>query len=159
GRVVVVQSTEGRRADLLNEQQGRYHILVRGLENGQRIDRVQRVESVSRALNAVNQWDQVLALVRSPQLRWIVSNTTEPGYTPASADRPTAAPPRSSPAKLLVVLHDRFRAGAAPLTIVPCELFEKNADRLRSIVAQLARDWQQDSDFIRWLDRDCVWLN
>jgi len=34
GRIVVVQSTEGGRADLLNRQAGRYHVVVRGLENG-----------------------------------------------------------------------------------------------------------------------------
>jgi tagaturonate reductase len=159
GRIVVVQSTEGQRANQLNTQKGRYHVVVRGLENGQRVDRAQVVESISRALDAKSQWNEVLAVVRSPQLRWIISNTTESGFTLDPADKPSDAPPRSFPAKLLTVLHERFRARGKPLTILPCELFEKNADRLRGIVAQLARDWKLDAKFIRWLEKDCVWLN
>ncbi|HMC89570.1 MAG TPA: altronate dehydrogenase, partial [Gemmataceae bacterium] len=34
GRVVVVQSTGDSRASLLNQQGGRYHVLVRGLADG-----------------------------------------------------------------------------------------------------------------------------
>jgi tagaturonate reductase len=159
GRVVVVQSTEGQRANLLNEQKGCYHVIVRGLENGKPVDRVHRVESVSRALDARSQWNDVLAMAASPELRWIISNTTESGYTLDPADKPTDSPPRSFPAKLLKVLHARFATrGVAPV-IIPCELFEKNADKLRGIVGQLARDWQMDTAFIPWLEHDCVWLN
>lgn len=159
GRIVVVQSTEGQRANQLNTQKGRYHIVVRGLENGQRMDRVQGVESISRGLDAKSQWQEVLAVVRSPELRWIISNTTESGFTLDPADKPTDAPPRSFPAKLLSVLHERFRGGGKPLTIVPCELFEKNAAKLRGIVSQLGRDWKLDGKFLGWLERDCLWLN
>jgi tagaturonate reductase len=69
GRVVVVQSTGDRRADLLNQQRGRYHVAVRGLLDGKRIDRVEEVSSVSRALIAARQWDEVLQVAASPQLK------------------------------------------------------------------------------------------
>jgi tagaturonate reductase len=159
GKVVIVQSTEGNRADLINRQGGRYHVLVRGLEQGQRIERVQEAASISRGLDARTQWADILALARSPQLRWIISNTTESGYALDSGDRPGDEPPRSFPAKLRAVLDERFRAGAAAPVIVPCELFEKNADRLRSIVVQLAKSWNRDPGLIRWLEHDCTWLN
>jgi tagaturonate reductase len=159
GRVVVVQSTEGQRANLLNERGGRYHVVVRGLVNGQPVDRVQPVTSVSRGLDARRQWSEVLTVARSPQLRLILSNTTESGYTLDPADVATDAPPRSFPAKLLLVLQERHRAGVAAPVIVPCELFEKNADKLRGIVAGLARDWKLPADFVAWLTDDCVWLN
>lgn len=158
GRIVVVQSTAGSRADLLNEQGG-YHVVVRGLEKGQAVDRVQRVESISRGLSADRQWDRVLQLARAPQLRWIISNTTESGFTLDPGDTAESAPPRSYPAKLLHVLRERFQAGGEPLTVVPCELFEKNALKLRGIVLQLGRDWQQPDNFLSWLERDCLWLN
>src|SRR6516162_4392018 len=106
GRVVIVQSTGGDRAGGLNRQGGKYHVVVRGLENGAVVDRVEPVESVSRALVASGQWDEVRALARSPQLRLIISNTTEVGYNLDSADRATDAPPRSFPAKLLAVLRE-----------------------------------------------------
>lgn len=159
GRVVIVQSTEGQRANQLNEQKGAYHIVVRGLEHGQPVDRVQKIESVSRGLDARTQWAEVLAVACSPGVRWIISNTTESGFTLDPADRPTDAPPRSFPAKLVAVLRARFTAGVPAPVIIPCELFEKNADKLRGIVAQLARDWHLDAKFIAWLEHDCDWLN
>src|SRR5215471_7595450 len=71
GQVVVVQSTAGRRAELLQQQGAGYHVLVRGYENEKLVERVETVNSISRALNAATQWNEVLALARSPQLRFI----------------------------------------------------------------------------------------
>src|SRR5262245_37987934 len=73
GRVVIVQSTGGERASGLNQQSGRYHVVVRGLEGGQVVDRVEPVESVSRALPAATDWTAVCNLARSPDLRVIRS--------------------------------------------------------------------------------------
>ena len=53
GRVVVVQSTGGGRADLLNRQNGCYHVVVRGLDNGEVVDRVEECESISRASSPI----------------------------------------------------------------------------------------------------------
>jgi tagaturonate reductase len=160
GRVVVVQSTGDERAAGLTRQGGRYHVLVRGVEGGSVVDRVEPVESVSRALFAGSQWDEVRAVARSPQLRVVVSNTTEVGYDLDPADGPGDSPPRSFPAKLLRVLRERFDAGRPGVTIIPCELREHNADLLREIVLRLAHDWGlADEGFLRWLEHDCVWLN
>src|SRR5437016_5404263 len=77
GRVVIVQSTGADTVEKLNAAGGRYHIVVRGLENGAVVDRVEPVECVSRGLVATEQWDELLALARSPELRYVLSNTTE----------------------------------------------------------------------------------
>ncbi len=159
GKVVIVQSTGGERAGGLNSQGGRYHVVVRGLEKGSVVDRVEPVECISRALVASAQWDAVRALARSPQLRLILSNTTETGYNLDPADTATETPPRSFPAKLLAVLRERFEAGQPGLTIVPCELREHNADLLLSIVAKLAEEWKLSEAFRQWLSAQCVWLN
>ncbi len=159
GRVVVVQSTGGERSDALNRQGGRYHVVVRGLEAGKAVDRVEAVESISRALTASRQWHEVCALCRSPSLRVVLSNTTESGYALDPADRPGADPPRSFPAKLLAVLNVRHAAGLSGLTIVPCELREGNADLLRQTVLRLAEKWELSPALRSWIDSDCVWLN
>jgi tagaturonate reductase len=158
GKVVIVQSTGGDRAAGLTSQAGRYHIVIRGLENGAVVDRVETVESISRALAATTQWDDVLAVARSAHLRLILSNTTEVGYDLDPADRLGDAPPRSFPAKLLHVLCERFESGQPGLTVVPCELRDHNADLLQGIVVQLARDWEMPFAFLRFLQIDCVWL-
>jgi tagaturonate reductase len=159
GRIVVVQSTSDDRAGGLNRQGGRYHVVVRGLESGQTIDRVEPVGSISRALHAGSQWPDVLAVARSPQLRLILSNTTEVGYELDPADRAGDAPPHSFPAKLLAVLRARFESGQPGLTIIPCELREHNAELLLGILLDLARAWKLAAEFSQWLRDECVWLN
>jgi tagaturonate reductase len=159
GRVVIVQSTGAGRADLLNQQQGRYHVLVRGLANGQTVDRVEESASVSRALSAASQWTDVLAVARSPALRFIISNTAEVGYNLDPTDGPHSNPPSSYPARLLLLLRERHRAGQPGVTILPCELFLHNADRLCGIVTDLAAAWHMPVDFRTWLGSACQWRN
>lgn len=159
GRVVIVQSTGGDRAGSLSGQDGRYHVVIRGIEDGQVVDRVEPVESVSRALSANSQWDEVLRLARSPDLRYVLSNTTEKGYDLDETDTPDRAPPKSFPAKLLAVLRERHQAGLPGLTVVPCELREHNADLLSGLVGGLADKWGLGADFRGWLAGEVHWLN
>jgi tagaturonate reductase len=159
GRVVIVQSTGAERAGGLNKQAGRYHVVVRGLESGAVVDRVETVESVSRAIPAATAWDEVRSLARSPELRVILSNTTESGYDLHPDDGPTDAPPRSFPAKLLAVLRQRYEAGQGGLTLIPCELREHNAELLSGIVLQLAKEWKLSEDLQHWIGQTCFWLN
>ncbi len=72
GRVVVLQSTGHERTDLLNRRGGRYQVAIRGLEHGQRVDRVREVASISRSLAAQTSWDEVLRVACSPALTTIV---------------------------------------------------------------------------------------
>jgi tagaturonate reductase len=159
GRIVVVQTTGDQRADLFHRQGGRYHVLVRGLAGGEVVDRVEESASVSRALAAARQWDEVRAVARAPELRFVLSNTAEAGYDLHAADRPADAPPRSFPAKLLLVLKERFQAGRPGVTVLPCELFESNADRLLGLVLQLASAWGMPEGLKDWIRTECVWPN
>ncbi len=45
------------------------------------------------------------------------------------------------------------------MTILPCELFEDNADRLRGLLLQLAQGWQFSTDLGHWLETACTWRN
>ena len=159
GRVVIVQSTGDDTARLINEQKGRYHVLVRGLENGAVVDRVTEISSVSRALCAQQRWEEVLKLARSPELRIILSNTTEAGYQLDPADTADARPPHSFPAKLLAVLRERFEAELPGLTMIPCELIEGNAALLQKELIGLCERWGLPADFRRWLSDKCTWLH
>lgn len=157
GKVVVVQSTPGARADELNDRGCAYHVLLRGISGGGRVDEVRRVESISRALVADESWREVLDLARSEDLRVVVSNTTERGYEVDQSDGPESSPPASFPAKLLQVMLARFEAGRGGLTILPCELIEHNASSLRGIVLGLAESWGLSLDFLRWVVKECSW--
>jgi len=159
GRVVVVQSTAGSRAEGLAAQPEGYHVLVRGYEDGQLVDRVDAVRSVSRALVARDAWPEVLQVARSHALRFVVSNATEAGYVLDDNDRVDAAPPATLPAKLTRLLWERFQAGGSPLVMLPCELIERNADRLRDLVLTQAKRWSLPAPFADWVGKGCLWLN
>jgi tagaturonate reductase len=92
-------------------------------------------------------------------LRFILSNTTEAGYTLDPSDTTADAPPKSFPAKLLVLLHERFTKQLPPLTIIPCELMEGNADLLKKCLLGLAEQWGYTAAFRAWLAEECVWLH
>jgi len=165
GRVIVVQSTDGERARLLNAQRGRYHVLVRGIEDGKPIEQVQAVGCISRALMAHTEWGQVVEAARSPHLRAIVSNTTEVGLALDAADSDSPGEERiaavSFPARLLSLLRARYEAGLPGVAILPCELVENNGDSLRELVLEQARLWHWDdaADFLAYLRDGCAWVN
>jgi len=159
GRVVMVQSTGDDVAKKLNSRGGMYHIVIRGLEGGQRVDRVEDVACVSRAIAAASDWPSVLDIARSIDLRYIVSNTTEAGYKLDADDGADRATPTSFPAKLLAVLRARFECGRPPVTIIPCELIENQADVLQWTVVELAATWNLPPALVEWIRDECVWLN
>ncbi len=159
GKVVVVQTTAGPRAQLLNQQPDGYHVLIRGLENGAVVERPERIQSVSRALLAATDLDPILQVAQSPELKYIVTNSTESGFVLDPADRLDARPPKTMPALLTLVLWKRYEAHGAPVILLPCELIERNAERLLELVLTQARHWQLPENFQAWLQRDCTWIN
>jgi tagaturonate reductase len=162
GRMVVVQSTDRHRADSLNAVGGRYHVALQGYAHGRVIDRVETADAISRALHAGTQWAEVRAFARSPELRWIFSNTTEAGFALDERDGARSlAPeaPHSFPAKLLDVLLTRQAAGLPPPLVVPCELIEENGRRLRDLVLEQATRWAVPAAQAEWLREGCGWID
>lgn len=158
GSVVVVQSTEGSRANLIAAQPNGFHVLVRGFQNGEVIDRVQPVKTITRALQAKNDWPAIIRLVANGSIQTVLSNATEAGYKLDPSDSFSSSPPNSLPGKLTQLLLARFEGGARPLQLLPCELIERNADKLRSLVLQQAAEWKLSEAFIRWIQEECIWL-
>lgn len=161
GRIVVVQSTAGGRADSLNAQDGLFTVVTRGVKDGARVDESTLVASVSRGLSASSQWADVLAVARSPALRVVVSNTTEAGIALDAAD--TLAAPRSFPARLAAVLYERFRAvgndATKGLIVLPCELIERNGQTLARLVKEVAAKWDLPPAFARWVESSCTFAD
>ena len=158
GRIVVVQRAADQRSELLGDCPGGYQVLVRGYQDGQLVEHRERVQSISRMLLADRNWQEVLAFAKMPALRFIVSNATESGYVLDAKDRLDAAPPATLAAKLAQVLWSRFQSGAAPVTMLPCELIERNADMLKDLILTQSRTWSLPADFQKWVG-DCLWLN
>lgn len=163
GRVVAIGSTASGRDVALNEQDGLYTLLVEGIENGAEFSERRVIASVSRALSAQRDWDAILALAHTPSLELVFSNTTEVGIAIEESDRIAAAPPPSFPAKLTRFLLERARAfdfaDTAGVVVLPCELIERNGERLRELVLALAGRWRLEPAFAEWIERAVPFCN
>jgi tagaturonate reductase len=165
GSVTVVQTTDSpesaRRVAAFTEAGG-YPVIVRGRQSGAVINAEQRITSVTQALQAKRDWPSIRAGVAS-QVKVILSNTGDRGYQLSADDHvgllESDTPPVSFPAKLLVLLYARFKAGAEPLTLYPCELVVNNGDVLQALVVTMARDWELPEAFIDYLNTQCIWVN
>ena len=161
GRIVVVKSTESD-SSAFDRQDGLYTICIRGVENGKTVEENIVNASISRVLSASSEWKRVLECAHNPEIRIIVSNTTEVGIQLVQDDI-NAEPPVSFPGKLLAFLYERFRAfnGSANsgLVIIPTELITDNGNKLESIVLELAHRNNLDYKFIEWLENRNTFCN
>jgi len=157
GRVVVVKSTDKGDTDSFKNQDGLFTICVRGIENGRQINQKTINASISRVLSAKQQWNEILKCAAQPDLKIIVSNTTEVGISLNPDDNILDSPPVSFPAKLLAFLHARYTAlgnnKESGMVIIPTELIPGNGNALRNICIELARINKLDRDFIQWLSK------
>lgn len=167
GRCVVVQSSGQTVTDQINRQDGLYTLCVQGVEDGAVTSRSTLISSVSRALSAERDWPALLEVARSPDLALVLSNTTELGLSLSDADgradRRGEGPPRSFPARLAEVLHERFCAfdgdRSRGLVVVPCELMHRNGETLHELVAEASRRAGFPSGFRSWLAAANVFCN
>jgi tagaturonate reductase len=155
GRVVLVKSTDGGDASAFEKQDGLYTICVRGVEDGNKQEENIVCSAVSRVLSAKSEWNKVLECAHNPQMKIIISNTTEVGIELVQ-DNIKRHPPVSFPGKLLAFLYERFKAFAGSsqsgMVIVPTELIVDNGKKLESIVTELAYLNGLEESFIDWLE-------
>ncbi len=111
---------------------------------------------ISRIISAKDQWTEVLACAENPDIRIIISNTTEAGLQLSPDDNPHDAPPVSFPAKLLAVLFRRYvhtnGNSDSGFVILPTELVPGNGDLLKQFVLQLAdKFFAGQTGFVQWI--------
>ena len=154
GRIVVVKSTSQGSADAFDKQDGLYTLYVKGIEKGIMKEEAIINSSVSRVLSANQQWDKILECAHNPEMKIVISNTTEVGIV-LTDDDVRLSPPHSFPGKLLAFLYERYKAfygrEDSGMVIVPTELIINNGDKLRSIVVELAVKNKLEDKFIQWL--------
>lgn len=168
GGITVVQTTDradgAARIAALAQGKG-YPVRVRGLAGGQRVDRLQHCLAVREAWHASTHWPALRQAVAQGEVKVIVSNTGDQGYLLHEQDGPAllapgSAAPHSFPAKLLVLLHGRWQQTPnKTLTLLPCELVERNGEVLRDLVCQLAGQWGLPEGLQDWLRQGPVWAN
>ena len=148
GSVVVVQPIERGMVDWLNGQDCLYHVNLQGRLNGEAVNSLERIDVISRALNPYTQNWAYMALAEQPEIRFVISNTTEAGIAFDPACKLNDAPASSYPGKLVQLLYRRYQAfngdPTKGLIIMPCELIFLNGHKLKECIYQYIDLWKED---------------
>jgi len=165
GKVSVVQPLEYGMIDKLAEQDNLYTLLLRGVQDGEVVVRKKIIDVVERGVDVYAQFEAYLKEAENPDLRIIVSNTTEAGISLSMNDRSEDAPPISFPGKLLRLMKHRYDVfdgdRSKGFLLFPCELIDRNGDTLKAVLTELANAWYpEDPAFLSWLaERKKNWID
>jgi len=157
--VVIVQPLANGMIDMLNDQDGLYHLNLQGLDKGKAVDSIELIDVVSRCLNPYSQFQDYLKLAENPDMRFVISNTTEAGIAFDDSCKPDDAPASSFPGKLTQLLFHRFKTfnGAMDkgLIMLPCELIFHNGTELKKCIEQYIALWNLGEEFKQWFEKAC----
>ncbi|WP_052130205.1 tagaturonate reductase [Ureibacillus sinduriensis] len=163
GSVVVVQPRGQGKTEKLNKQDGLYTLYLQGMKDGKALKEHQVISSISRGIDLFNHYDEYLKLAQSPDLRFVISNTTEAGIVFDAADKLEDRPQKCFPAKLTAFLYERFKAfkgdNSKGVIVLPCELIEKNGELLKEYILRYAAAWQLEDGFKRWIEEANTFCN
>ena len=161
GKVSIIQPIGQGLSKLINAQEGLYTLYLRGSENGEKINRKRVISVVKDCFNPHDEaeWNYLKQLVTSDDLEYVASNTTEAGIVYDPDSHFDQVPPTSFPAKLTVLLYERFKAGKKGLVILSCELIDNNGKELEKCVEKHLADWNLGEDFAKWVREECLICN
>ena len=135
------------------EKQGnKYHIVLRGMENGAQVENVYKIDSLAQVIDPFADAESYYALAKDTDLKIIVSNTTEAGICYNGADELDGFEKITYPAKLTKFLFERFNAGLDGVYLLPVELIDNNADELKKCVDKYIELWNLPQAFKKWND-------
>ena len=149
-KVVLTQPIAPGLAPMINDQEGLYTLFLRGRENGQQVNRKRVISCVSRCLNPYEDFQALLDCAKNPDLRFLVSNTTEAGIVFDPACKFEDKPASSFPGKLTQFLYERHKQGLPGFIILSCELIDHNGDELKKCVGQYIDMWGLGDEFKTW---------
>jgi len=159
GKAVVVQPRAGGKCALLNEQNCKYNLYARGIQDGEIINEHTYIESIARCVDPYKDFDSYMALADNPDFRFIVSNTTEAGIAFDESCRFDDKPCTGFPAKLTQLLYRRYKNNLGGFIIMPCELIDNNGDALKKCVLQYAELWNLEDGFANWIKTENTFAN
>ncbi len=149
--------------NILNEQEGLYTLIARGREDGKEVAAKRLITCVNRCINPYVDLDTYNECAKNPELRFVVSNTTEAGISWKEEAMTTTEPQDSFPAKVANFLYLRFKTfgGAMDkgLVFIPCELIDDNGKTLKKYVLKHAENWKLGDEFINWIENACVFTS
>ena len=162
GSVVVVQPIDKGMVQWLNGQDCLYHVNLQGRLNGEPVNQLDRIDVISRGIDPYAQNWAFMSLAEQPEIRFVISNTTEAGIAFDPSCKFTDAPASSYPGKLVQLLFRRYQTfGGDPkkgLIIMPCELIFLNGHHLKDCIRKYIELWKDDfgkdyEGFKEWFEK------
>jgi tagaturonate reductase len=154
--VEVIQPIGKGMCQALNDQDGLYHVILKGLRDGREVSESRLISCLSKCINPYDDFQGFLKTAENPALRFVISNTTEAGIQFNAADRRPGVLAESFPGKVTQLLWHRYRFFHGDdkfgLIFLPCELIEKNGDILKSTILQFAELWELPNEFLEWIN-------
>ena len=163
GNVQIVKPIAAGDLEAFRAQDCMYTVLLRGQEDGEAREEKRIVTSIAGVSDPYEDYEEYASHARLPDLRIIISNTTEAGIIFDETDCFDLKPPGSFPGKLTKLLYERYRFyGGSPekgVIILPVELIDKNGETLRDYCLKLAALWGLPGEFVSWLSGHCIFCN
>ena len=157
--VVVVQPIDRGMVDMLNAQDGLYHVNLQGIDKGQAVDSIEMIDVINGGLNPYTQNEEFMALAENPDIRFVISNTTEAGIAFDPSCKLDDKPASSYPGKLTQLLYHRYEHFNGDMTkgfiILPCELIFLNGKELKKCIYQYIDLWNLGEEFKAWFEQAC----
>jgi len=159
--IAIVQPLKDGMVNMINDQDGLYTLFMNGIKKGEKIQDIELITNIVKTINPYTEFANYLALAKEEELQFIVSNTTEAGIEFIESDTPDMQPPVSFPAKLTVLLYERFKHfngdASKGVTIIPCELIDYNSETLKKYILQYVDLWKLEDAFKTWVSDACTY--
>jgi tagaturonate reductase len=163
GAIQIVQPLPQGMGKMINEQEGLYHVVLNGIQNGKSFREIRLIRSVKGVINPFEHPDEYYKQAENPDLKFVVSNTTEAGIVFTENDHDFKTLPESFPGKVTALLYHRFLhfngASDKGLILMPCELIEKNGHALKQCILQYIQHWSLPLAFRAWVEDHNVFCN
>ncbi|MFD2101474.1 tagaturonate reductase [Flagellimonas iocasae] len=155
--VAIVQPIEQGMVEMLQKQDGLYHLMMKGTLNGKVVDEKKMISCIEQLVNPFKDLDAFFVLAITEKLELIISNTTEAGIEFGQDDKPTEnSLAKTFPGKLTQFLYKRFEHfqgdPSKGVGIIPCELIDRNGDQLKAAILDYCRLWSLPAEFGKWIE-------
>ena len=141
------------------KQNNKYHIVLRGMKGDKAVEDVYKVDVLDKVISPFEDLEGYYALALDPDLKLVVSNTTEAGICFNESDDVNGFENITFPAKLTKFLYERYKSGLDGVYMMPVELIDNNADELYKCVDKYIALWNLPAEFKKWNDEQNFYCN
>ncbi|MHB8961952.1 MAG: tagaturonate reductase [Saccharofermentanales bacterium] len=161
--VTIVKPIRQGSVEDFRTQNCNYTVIESGSVNGTESGKSFLVNNISAVIDPYEDFAGFMALADHPDVRFIVSNTTEAGIVYDPGDRMERGLAESFPGKAVQFLYRRFTTfNGDPdkgLIFLPCELIDNNGEKLKAIIEKFIDRDSLGTAFRNWVADSCIFCS